>query len=298
MRKCNDINCPINGGYGNFSKWSSCPTCYHEKSEKPKQKRYRKCDSPAPAYGGLNCDGTDSEERECEIEFCPINGGWSEWKNWSECSKTCGRGTRVRKRYCNKPMPKYKGRMCVGDNVEYEECKIKACSNYDARRTINSDYSEESTEKFKEFAEFEMIHNDAGEPRIFQFMQHREVEYSTPSKSNQIFKLPTVKISLDTYRPISEETYNGHVRHVGNANNNNNDDDYFEPEFSDSNSIEFTSVETTTRVRACSRGFKFNFLLNQCEEIDECKERELNNCRADEKCVNTVGSYRCDNLRN
>jgi hypothetical protein len=285
MRKCNDINCPINGGYGNFSKWSSCPLCYNENVDKPKQKRHRKCDSPVPAYGGLNCEGPDVDERECEIELCSINGGWSAWTSWGECSKTCGRGTKIRKRYCNNPTPQFNGKMCDGDNIEYEECKIKVCSNYDMRKAFNNEVEyDESTEDFKEFAEFELIHNDAGQPKIFQFSQHREVEYMAPQKTSNSKKLPTVKITLDTYKPISEETYNRHI-------NANNDDDYFEPEFLDS--IEFISTETTTQ-RACGRGFKFNLALNQCEEIDECKKRELNNCKADEKCVNTVGSYRCE----
>jgi hypothetical protein len=283
MRKCNDISCPINGGYGNFSKWSKCPSCYNENQEKPKQKRFRKCDSPAPAFGGLNCEGSEIDERECDIKFCPIHGGWSEWKDWGECSKTCGRGIRTRKRFCNIPTPKHNGKQCDGENFEYEECKVKICSNFDMRRTLSNDLedSEESTERFREFAEFEMIRNHDGEPKIFQFSQHREVEFSAPPQSNEI---PKIKVTLDTYRPISEETYNQHL---------NREDDYFEPEFLDS--TEFASTEfTSTTVRDCGRGFKFNSNLNQCEEIDECKFRHLNSCKAGERCINTVGSYRCE----
>lgn len=291
MRKCNDINCPVNGAYGNFSKWSpACPPCYYEGREKPKQKRYRKCDSPSPAFGGLNCDGVDMEERDCEVNYCPIHGGWSEWSNWSDCSKSCGRGIKMRKRHCNNPPPKFHGKFCDGENVEYEECK-EICNNFKLRKDLNNEIydSEESTERFKEFAEFEMIDNDEGEPKIFQFSQHREIEFQAPPSPHlDSEKLPTIKVTLDTYKPISEETYNRHL-----VDNNNIEDDYFEPEFL--NSDELTSTESTTTIRNCGRGFRYNFNRNHCEEIDECKE--INPCRSNEKCVNIIGSYRCE-IRN
>lgn len=276
IRKCNDINCPVNGRFGNFSTWSLCPLCYNEDKERPKQKRFRKCDAPLPAFGGLNCEGNEMEERDCEINYCPIHGGWSEWSSWGECSKTCGRGLKVRKRYCNNPAVKHNGNICEGENVEYEECKVKVCSNYNIRKQLsNYDDYDESTEKFKEFVEFEMIDN--GQPKLYKFSRHREVEFSAPPAQNL---LPSIKISLDTYKPISEETYNNHL------NNMNNDDDYFEPEFLGST---VTSTESTAN---CGRGFQYNSLHHQCEEIDECKN--FNACRSDEKCINTVGSYRCE----
>lgn len=278
IRKCNDINCPVNGGFGNFSKWSSCPLCYHEDREKPKQKRFRKCDAPMPAYGGLSCEGLEMEERDCLINYCPIHGGWSEWSSWGECSKTCGRGLKVRKRFCNNPAVKHNGNTCEGENVEYEECKVKVCSNFNIRKQLN--YDSEDYDASTELVEFEMIENK--QPKLFKFSSHREVEFSSPPAKNS---LPSVKITLDTYKPISEETYNNHMNII-----NNNDDDYFEPEFLVS-SNELTSSERTT-ARNCGRGFQYNSIHHQCEEIDECKD--FNACRSDEKCINTVGSYRCE----
>ena len=32
-----------------------------------------------------------------------INGGWSAWDTLSACSRTCGGGVRVKRRYCNNP---------------------------------------------------------------------------------------------------------------------------------------------------------------------------------------------------
>ena len=35
------------------------------------QKRHRKCDSPAPTYGGRECTGADFDKRLCNNQTCP-----------------------------------------------------------------------------------------------------------------------------------------------------------------------------------------------------------------------------------
>jgi hypothetical protein len=295
VRKCNDIACPMNGGWSKWSKWSSCPNCYEEKTnDKPKQRRSRKCDSPIPAFGGLHCDGSDFEEKECVISVCPVDGRWSEWSDWSACSKTCGQGLKSRKRFCNNPAPKFNGKLCDGDNLEYEQCKVKSCSNHSLRKALD-EYSdtEESTERFSEMAEFEIRSDENGERRPYQFMQHREIEYSPPPKHTP--NMPKIKITLDTYKPISKDTYEQHLNdHSRNEIDDELLDDYFEPEFVGSSSVE---IENVTTERNCGRGFKYNSIYRQCEEIDECRSQGNHSCQRHERCVNTIGSYRCERMR-
>jgi Thrombospondin type 1 domain/Calcium-binding EGF domain len=254
----------------------------------PTRKRYRTCDNPLPSYGGLHCIGSEFEEKECTLlKECPVHGNWSAWSEWSSCSKTCGRNAhRVRTRTCTNPAPKSNGRPCEGENIEYEECKLKACSNYNLKRTLEQrGRASDSTERYGELAELE-IRNNAGEPRVFQFMQHREVEYFSPPPSNLINgqKMPRIKVTLDTYRPISEETYKKHMEHV----TSDELDDYFESSYDDS-----IELSRSTSTKSCALGFKFNSEKNHCEEINECQYAELNSCRREEVCVNTIGSYRC-----
>ena len=43
-----------------------------------------------------------------------VNGGWSSWQPWEDCTVTCSSGMRTRIRYCNNPPPQYNGRNCEG----------------------------------------------------------------------------------------------------------------------------------------------------------------------------------------
>ncbi|EEB14017.1 netrin receptor unc5c, putative [Pediculus humanus corporis] len=53
-----------------------------------------------------------------------INGGWSQWQSWSECSVRCGRGIRKKTRLCNNPSPLNGGQTCQGLSVMKDECSI------------------------------------------------------------------------------------------------------------------------------------------------------------------------------
>ncbi|XP_055340289.1 semaphorin-5A-like [Paramacrobiotus metropolitanus] len=53
---------------------------------------------------------------------CPINGGWSEWEAWSNCTTDCGIGERFRVRRCSDPPPANGGAYCPGDAFEREDC--------------------------------------------------------------------------------------------------------------------------------------------------------------------------------
>ena len=56
----------------------------------------------------------------------PVHGGFS---SFSECSKTCGGGTRIRT--CTNPEPRNGGRGCVGESQQ--TCNSKACEGTNFR---------------------------------------------------------------------------------------------------------------------------------------------------------------------
>ena len=56
-----------------------------------------------------------------------VNGGWSDWLEWSACNSSCGGGKRERSRSCTKPAPGPGGSECVGHSTESEECSMQSC---------------------------------------------------------------------------------------------------------------------------------------------------------------------------
>ena len=62
-----------------------------------------------------------------------VNGQWSSWTNWTECSATCDNGTKTRNRNCTSPPPSYGGVDCSDrpppDNQTHEtiNCVVRLC---------------------------------------------------------------------------------------------------------------------------------------------------------------------------
>ncbi len=56
-----------------------------------------------------------------------MDGNWSEWSSWEECSRTCGQGNRTRVRTCSNPPAQHRGRACEGKAVEAIMCSIRPC---------------------------------------------------------------------------------------------------------------------------------------------------------------------------
>ncbi|XP_031570613.1 coadhesin-like [Actinia tenebrosa] len=127
--KCNRNPCPVNGGYGSWLSFGPCSvTC----GDGYKQRR-RHCNHPLPKYGGKTCKemelGDDTEAEKCNERKCPVNGGYSEWSAFGECSVTCGGGIKTRTRECTNPTPDLDGKNCtdLGPNEETRACNTEYC---------------------------------------------------------------------------------------------------------------------------------------------------------------------------
>lgn len=59
--------------------------------------------------------------------FFEVDGEWSEWENWTECSVSCGNGTILRKRACSDPLPDNGGKYCNGSDTEVARCNMVPC---------------------------------------------------------------------------------------------------------------------------------------------------------------------------
>jgi len=66
---------------------------------------------------GTTCSGTKPV----------VNGVWTDWTTFSECSVACGGGTQTRTRTCTNPAPSCGGTTCAGLGIENQECNTQSC---------------------------------------------------------------------------------------------------------------------------------------------------------------------------
>ncbi|XP_008201012.2 A disintegrin and metalloproteinase with thrombospondin motifs 7 isoform X1 [Tribolium castaneum] len=84
-----------------------------------------------PAADGTKC----GENKWCYRKKCvqmgqrpqAINGGWGKWSSFSECSRSCGGGVQTATRECDNPVPKHRGRYCIGERKKIKVCNMDPC---------------------------------------------------------------------------------------------------------------------------------------------------------------------------
>lgn len=64
-----------------------------------------------------------------------VDGGFTQWTSFGECSKTCGIGSKTRTRSCTNPSPKHGGEECEGMSKHNVKCRVKKC----AGKHVNSE---------------------------------------------------------------------------------------------------------------------------------------------------------------
>ncbi|XP_044844305.1 properdin [Mauremys mutica] len=122
--------CPVDGGWSNWETSSPCSvTCGLGRVT---QKRL--CNNPAPRHGGKACLGLNTRSYFCNTKTpCPVDGQWSEWGEWSTCTRpgytgniSCREiaGQQRRTRVC-------KGRSSDGKRCEDSYIHIRSCYNMD-----------------------------------------------------------------------------------------------------------------------------------------------------------------------
>ena len=60
-----------------------------------------------------------------------VNGQWSDWEDWGDCTITCGGGNQTRSRTCDNPEPAFGGKNCTEAGpiaIETRMCNENACT--------------------------------------------------------------------------------------------------------------------------------------------------------------------------
>ncbi|KFB46823.1 AGAP002268-PA-like protein [Anopheles sinensis] len=278
--------CPVDGGWTEWSSWTACS----EPCGFGRSLRWRSCTNPAPRHGGRACEGSESEVKSCKQQECHVDGGWSEWTPWTRCSKTCGKGIKSRKRFCNNPEPKAGGKPCAGANVEHEQCGTKRCRNDALIKTMepskpltpllvydtqtqptsagHSDHSNDFDNSDYEENEDSQDERDFQVVRKYQYAEAAPVEY------------------VDVPAPVPNPGPLGITVTMTNTVRLSNDTTAFTLNFGN------PTISSTPTIVTCMEGFVYHASNHTCIDVDECAEGYCS--EAGQVCTNTVGNFRCD----
>ncbi|XP_062973380.1 spondin-1 [Elgaria multicarinata webbii] len=114
MPECHTIPCMLSL----WSEWSDCSvTC-----GKGMRTRQRMLKSAAELG---DCNEELEQVEKCMLPECPIDCELTEWSQWSECNKSCGKGHMIRTRMI-KMEPQFGGAPCP-ETVQRKKCRIRKC---------------------------------------------------------------------------------------------------------------------------------------------------------------------------
>nr|XP_054769474.1 hemicentin-1-like [Lytechinus pictus] len=121
--RCNTEQCPVHGNWSDWDVWGVCSTMCGGGI----RQRFRSCTKPAPSPTGRPCVGESVDTEPCNQQPCAVDGKWTHWSQWSECSQTCGESQRRKTRECNNPAPAHGGRPCIGVAELIQTCHTPPC---------------------------------------------------------------------------------------------------------------------------------------------------------------------------
>eukprot|EP00118_Oscarella_pearsei_P012583 m.93683 g.93683 ORF g.93683 m.93683 type:complete len:315 (+) comp36795_c0_seq5:312-1256(+) len=113
---CNTACCPVDGEWSHYSLWSPCS----KSCGGGQQTRYRRCNSRT--CGGANCPGLSYQTMWCNTHCCSVDGQWSHWESWGQCSRSCSTGITTRYRQCDFPSSTCQAKRCPGSSQSQKKC--------------------------------------------------------------------------------------------------------------------------------------------------------------------------------
>ncbi|XP_046705102.1 spondin-1b isoform X3 [Silurus meridionalis] len=115
MPECNALSCMVS----EWSDWGHCSVSCGVGMH------VRRRMSKTPALPG-QCTEQLEQADKCMMPECPVDCMLSEWSEWSECNKSCGKGHTIRTRMV-KLEPEFGGLPCP-ETVQRKKCKIRKCT--------------------------------------------------------------------------------------------------------------------------------------------------------------------------
>ncbi|XP_043915241.1 spondin-1 [Protopterus annectens] len=137
MPECHTIPCMLTP----WTEWSDCSvTC-----GKGMRTRRRMLKSSADLG---DCNEELDQTEKCMLPECPMDCQVTEWSQWSECNKSCGKGHVIRTRMI-KMEPQFGGAPCP-ETVQRKKCKLRKCSRDTGKRRRKEALEKRRSEQAKE----------------------------------------------------------------------------------------------------------------------------------------------------
>ncbi|KAM3838409.1 semaphorin-5B-like [Diretmus argenteus] len=114
---------PQGARWGSWETWSDCS----QRCTSGFRTRKRSCSTGKGRSSPTACLGSPVEYQDCTPQPCQVNGAWSCWLSWSQCSASCGGGHYQRTRTCSSPAPANGGDICIGLHTEEALCNTHTC---------------------------------------------------------------------------------------------------------------------------------------------------------------------------
>eukprot|EP00930_Biecheleria_cincta_P066152 TRINITY_DN5216_c0_g2_i1.p1 TRINITY_DN5216_c0_g2~~TRINITY_DN5216_c0_g2_i1.p1 ORF type:complete len:1322 (+),score=217.62 TRINITY_DN5216_c0_g2_i1:131-4096(+) len=118
---CSLEACPVDCDWDDWQDWRGCSTSCGNGTGL----RMRIVKTPE-LHGGKVCSGGFSQNRDCNLRYCPLHCQWSDWSNWTSCSNTCGEGSQARSRQVAVEAD-YGGLPCSGNTQQSRRCEDVSC---------------------------------------------------------------------------------------------------------------------------------------------------------------------------
>ena len=84
VEECNHQTCPE---WTEWGEWTPCS----KSCAGGQRRKFRQCVDNGVTVDESQCTGDHESSEECNTQDCPY---WTDWSDWTECSKTCGGGSR------------------------------------------------------------------------------------------------------------------------------------------------------------------------------------------------------------
>merc|ERR1712079_328177 len=75
---------------------------------------------------GQSCTGNPIKQEKCNDFDCPVDCRWNNWSDWTSCSKTCGQGSKNRRREVQ-TRARNGGSQCQGLSRQTQSCNVRDC---------------------------------------------------------------------------------------------------------------------------------------------------------------------------